>query len=59
MAVRGYRRTTLADPSSTVALARRLSALSFGPATEEFRELGTVADLLTFNRFNSLPNHNF
>ena len=49
----------VADPGATVALARRLSALSFGPATEKYRELGTVANLLVFNRFDTLPTRNF
>lgn len=59
VAVRGDRRTPLADPETTVALARRYSALSFGPATEKYRELGTVANLLVFNRFDALPTRNF
>ena len=46
-------------PRRTVALARKLSALSFGPATEKYRELGTVANLLAFNRFDALPTRNF
>ena len=59
IAVRGDRRTELADPAGTVAIARKLSAASFGPATEKYRELGTVANLLVFNRFDSLPTRNF
>jgi aldehyde:ferredoxin oxidoreductase len=59
LAVRGDRRTPAADPEGTVALARDLSARSFGPATEKYRELGTVANLLVFNRFDALPSHNF
>lgn len=59
VAVRGDRRTASADPARTVALARDLSARSFGPATEKYRELGTVANLLVFNRFDALPSHNF
>ncbi len=59
IAVRGDRRTPLADPGQTVALARDLSRRSFGPATEKYRELGTVANLLTFNRFEALPTRNF
>ena len=59
VAVRGDRRTPLADPVRTVAIARRLSALSFGPATEKYREIGTVANLLAFNRFDALPTRNF
>ena len=59
VAVRGDQRTPLADPVTTVAIARRLSAASFGPATEKYRELGTVANLLVFNRFDALPTRNF
>ncbi len=59
VAVRGQVRTPVADAEGTIALARRLSALSFGPATEKYRELGTVANLLTFNRLATLPTRNF
>lgn len=59
IAVRGDARTPLADAAATVALAKSLSARSFGPATEKYRELGTVANLLVFNRFDALPTRNF
>ncbi len=59
LAVRGDRRAPIADPSRTIALAKALSAKSFGPATEKYRELGTVANLLVFNRFDALPTRNF
>jgi aldehyde:ferredoxin oxidoreductase len=59
IAVRGDRRVPLADPETTIRLARKLSALSFGPATEKYRELGTVANLLAFNRLATLPTRNF
>lgn len=59
LAVRGDARTPLADPRRTVELARDLSARSLGPATEKYRELGTVANLLAFNRFDALPTRNF
>ena len=59
IAIRGDRRTVLADPAGTVEIARKLSAASFGPATEKYRELGTVANLLVFNRFDALPTRNF
>jgi len=59
LAVRGDRRAPLADPARTVAMARDLSARSMGPATEKYRELGTVANLLAFNRFDALPTRNF
>jgi aldehyde:ferredoxin oxidoreductase len=59
IAVRGIQRVPVADPARTVALAKSLSARSFGPATEKYRELGTVANLLVFNRFDALPTRNF
>ncbi len=59
VAVRGQSRTPLADPPGTILQARRLSSLSFGPATAKYRELGTVANLLTFNRFATLRTRNF
>ncbi len=57
--VRGDRATSLADPEAVVAAARDLSKRSFGPATAKYRELGTVGNLLTFNRLAALPTRNF
>jgi aldehyde:ferredoxin oxidoreductase len=57
--VRGTQRTPVADPARVVALAKELSRKSFGPATAKYRELGTVSNLLTFNRLNALPTRNF
>ncbi|HEX3152540.1 MAG TPA: aldehyde ferredoxin oxidoreductase family protein [Gemmataceae bacterium] len=57
--VRGTQHTTVADPNRVVAAARELSRQSFGPATAKYRELGTVSNLLTFNRLNALPTRNF
>lgn len=57
--VRGSHRTPVADPAGVIAAAKELSARSFGPATAKYRELGTVANLLTFNRLNALPTRNF
>lgn len=59
IAVRGMQRCSLADPASVVAAARELSRRSMGPATAKYRELGTVSNLLTFNRLNTLPTRNF
>ena len=59
VAVAGSRRVELADPAAVVAAARELSRRSFGPATAKYRELGTVSNLLTFNRFAALPTRNF
>ncbi|HLW65560.1 MAG TPA: aldehyde ferredoxin oxidoreductase N-terminal domain-containing protein, partial [Gemmataceae bacterium] len=57
--VAGSQRVPVADAESVVDAARDLSRRSFGPATAKYRELGTVANLLTFNRLNALPTHNF
>jgi len=57
--VRGSERVPLADAARTVALSRDLARRSLGPATEKYRELGTVANLATFNRLAALPTRNF
>jgi aldehyde:ferredoxin oxidoreductase len=57
--VRGSQRCTWADPAALTTYAKRLSADSFGPATAKYRELGTAANMLVFNRLNALPTRNF
>lgn len=57
--VRGDRRTPLADPPRVLSLARDLARRSIGPATEKYRELGTVANLAVLNRLAALPTRNF
>ena len=60
VAVRGAgRRTPLAHPEQVLAAARDLRTRSFGPATEKYRELGTLANLLAFNALSTLPTRNF
>lgn len=59
LAVAGTQRVEVFDPTGVVAAARDLSQRSFGPATAKYRELGTVANLLTFNRLAALPTRNF
>jgi aldehyde:ferredoxin oxidoreductase len=59
VAVRGAQRTEWAHQDHLVALSRDLSKRSFGPATAKYRELGTATNLLTFNRFGTLPTRNF
>ena len=59
IAVRGTQRTEWAHPRELTALSRDLSQRSFGPATAKYRELGTATNLLTFNRFGTLPTRNF
>lgn len=59
IAVRGRNRVAIADVERTMAIARSLSERSFSPATAKYRELGTVANLLLFNRIGALPTRNF
>lgn len=59
IAVRGDQLSTPAYPDELICFARDLSAKSFGPATAKYRELGTVSNLLTFNRLGTLPTRNF
>jgi aldehyde:ferredoxin oxidoreductase len=59
IAVRGSQRCEWAHPRELVDLSRDLSTRSFGPATAKYRELGTATNLLTFNRFGTLPTRNF
>jgi aldehyde:ferredoxin oxidoreductase len=59
VAVAGTQRVEVAHPAALLAAAKDLSERSFGPATAKYRELGTVANLLTFNRLAVLPTRNF
>jgi aldehyde:ferredoxin oxidoreductase len=59
IAVRAAGKVATADPDAVLAAARDLRARSFGPATEKYRELGTLANLLAFNAISTLPTRNF
>jgi aldehyde:ferredoxin oxidoreductase len=59
IAVRGTKYCEWARPRELTDLSRDLSKRSFGPATAKYRELGTATNLLTFNRFGTLPTRNF
>ena len=59
VSVSGRTRVTLADKDGVLALAKDLRKRSFGPATEKYRELGTLANLLAFNAISTLPTRNF
>ena len=59
IAAAGDRLVPTANPVALTEYARRLSADSLGPATAKYRELGTVSNLVTFNRLGSLPTRNF
>ena len=59
LAVRGRTKVPLADPDRVLELAADLRERSFGPATEKYRGLGTLANLLAFNALSTLPTRNF
>lgn len=59
IAVAGEQRTVYAHSEDLITYSRDLSKRSFGPATAKYRELGTVSNLLTFNRLGTLPTRNF
>ncbi|QDT35141.1 aldehyde ferredoxin oxidoreductase family protein [Thalassoglobus polymorphus] len=59
IAVFGDRKTEFAHPDELIKYSKSLSQKSFGAATEKYRELGTVSNLLTFNRLGTLPTRNF
>src|SRR5215211_2074374 len=60
VAVRGAGiKPPLADAPAVLVAARDLRGRSFGPATAKYRELGTLANLLSFNAINTLPTRNF
>ncbi|MFP6612448.1 MAG: aldehyde ferredoxin oxidoreductase family protein [Pirellulales bacterium] len=59
IAVRGGQQPRFSGSHQLVEKARSLSRRSFGPATAKYRELGTAANLLAFNRLNTLPTRNF
>ena len=59
VSVRGSQIVDFAFPEELIACSRDLSKRSIGPATAKYRELGTVSNLLTFNRLGTLPTRNF
>jgi aldehyde:ferredoxin oxidoreductase len=59
VAVRATSRCPVSDPQAVLAASKDLRARSFGPATAKYRDLGTLANLLTFNALSALPGRNF
>jgi aldehyde:ferredoxin oxidoreductase len=59
VAVRAGTKVPPHDPPAVLAAAKDLRQRSFGAATEKYRELGTLANLLAFNAISSLPTRNF
>jgi aldehyde:ferredoxin oxidoreductase len=59
VAVCGRQRVPIADPVRLRAANARLIERSTGPATAKYRQLGTPANLLVFDRLGILPTRNF
>ncbi|MGH2350114.1 MAG: aldehyde ferredoxin oxidoreductase family protein, partial [Chloroflexota bacterium] len=59
MAVSGRQRATVANPAALREANARLIERSTGPATAKYRELGTPANILAFDRLGVLPTLNF
>lgn len=57
--VRGEIETTIADPERVARLSKRLRKRAAGEATAKYRELGTIGNLLSFDRLGVLPTRNF
>lgn len=51
--------TPVAHPAGLERRAAALRARASGPATAKYRELGTVGNLLAFDRLGALPTRNF
>lgn len=58
-AIRGTKPVRVADPAGLTAAARDLIKAAQGTATEKYRVLGTVANVLVLNRIAALPVRNF
>lgn len=59
IAVRGSRRTSIADPGSLDELVAEFRQRSLGPDTAKYRLLGTAGNMLSFERLGILPSRNF
>jgi aldehyde:ferredoxin oxidoreductase len=59
LGVRGRKPIAVADPRRLAVIAKDWARRSLGPGTEKYRQLGTVANLATFNRLAVLPTRNF
>lgn len=57
--VDGEHETEVADPEEVARLARSLRERAAGESTAKYRELGTLGNLLTFDRLGTLPTRNF
>lgn len=59
IAVRGIVPTPVARPADVERLAAKLRDKTAGEATAKYREVGTIGNLLSFDRLGTLPTRNF
>ncbi len=59
IALRGSQKMSVKEPEKLHEIGVDLARRSLGPATEKYRTLGTVANVLVFNRLGTLPTRNF
>jgi aldehyde:ferredoxin oxidoreductase len=59
IAVRGSVPTPVARPEEVERLAAQLRNKAAGDATAKYRDVGTIGNLLSFDRLGTLPTHNF
>ena len=59
IAVSGQIETPIADPDRVATLSRALRKRAAGESTAKYRELGTLGNLLSFDRLGVLPTRNF
>jgi len=59
IAIRGDVETSIADPERVELLSKRLRKRAAGESTAKYRELGTIGNLLSFDRLGTLPTRNF
>jgi aldehyde:ferredoxin oxidoreductase len=59
IAVRGEVPTLVADSEGVASIAARIRAKAAGDATRKYRDVGTVGNLLSFDRLGVLPTRNF
>jgi aldehyde:ferredoxin oxidoreductase len=59
VALSGHQEARVFDDCGVKAIANVLRQRSLGPATDKYRNIGTVANLAVFNRLGTLPTRNF
>ncbi len=59
IAIKGTASVPVRSPDSLRRIGADLARRSLGDATEKYRNMGTVANMLVFNRLGALPTRNF